>query len=40
LYVAIANAAGTPAVVIQDDPAVAMIDTWCACQGPIVPRDI
>ena len=28
LYVAIANAAGTLAVVVHDDPAAAMIDTW------------
>ena len=28
LYVAIANAAGIPAVVVHDDPAAAMIDTW------------
>ena len=28
LYVAVSNANGTPAVVIQDDPAAATIDTW------------
>jgi len=28
MYVAIANSAGTPAVVVHDDPAAANIDTW------------
>jgi len=28
LYVAVSNAAGTPAVVVHDDPAAANIDTW------------
>ena len=28
LYVAVSNIAGTPAVVVHDDPAAAMIDTW------------
>ena len=28
LYVALSNSAGTPAVVIHDDPAAAQIDTW------------
>ncbi|MGB2861989.1 MAG: hypothetical protein WBC05_01570, partial [Sedimentisphaerales bacterium] len=28
LYVALFNSAGTPAVVIHDDPAAATIDTW------------
>jgi len=28
LYVAVSNSAGTPAVVINDDPAAATIDTW------------
>ena len=28
LYVAIANAAGMPAVVVHDDPAAATIDPW------------
>jgi hypothetical protein len=28
LYVAIANAAGTPAIVVHDDPAATTIDTW------------
>jgi hypothetical protein len=28
LYVAVSNTAGTPAVVINDDPAAATIDTW------------
>jgi len=28
LYVAISNSAGTPAVVVHDDPAAAQIDTW------------
>jgi hypothetical protein len=28
LYVAVSNSAGTPAVVVHDDPAAATIDTW------------
>ena len=28
LYVAVSNSTGTPAVVVHDDPAAAMIDTW------------
>jgi len=28
LYVAVSNSAGTPAVVVHDDPAAAQIDTW------------
>ncbi len=28
LYVAVSNSAGTPAVVVHDDPAAANIDTW------------
>jgi hypothetical protein len=28
LYVALSNSAGTPAVVVHDDPAAAQIDTW------------
>jgi hypothetical protein len=28
MYVAISNSAGTPAVVVNDDPAAATIDTW------------
>ncbi|HCO93738.1 MAG TPA: hypothetical protein DIU00_07285, partial [Phycisphaerales bacterium] len=28
LYVAVSNAAGTPAVVVHDNPAAAQIDTW------------
>jgi hypothetical protein len=28
LYVAVSNAAGTPAVIVHDDPAAAQIDTW------------
>jgi len=28
LYVAVSNSAGTPAVVVNDDPAAANIDTW------------
>ena len=28
LYVAVSNSAGTPTVVIHDDPAAATIDTW------------
>jgi len=28
LYVALSNAAGTPAIVVHDDPAAATIDTW------------
>ena len=28
LYVAVSNSAGTPAVVIHDDPAAATIETW------------
>jgi hypothetical protein len=28
LYIAISNSAGTPAVVVHDDPAAATIDTW------------
>jgi hypothetical protein len=28
LYVAVSNTAGTPAVVVHDDPAAATIDTW------------
>jgi hypothetical protein len=28
MYVAISNSAGTPAVVVHDDPAAATIDTW------------
>ena len=28
LYVAVSNSAGSPAVVVHDDPAAAQIDTW------------
>jgi hypothetical protein len=28
MYVAVSNSAGTPAIVIHDDPAAATIDTW------------
>jgi len=28
LYVAVSNSAGTPAVVVNDDPAAAQVDTW------------
>jgi hypothetical protein len=28
LYVAVSNAAGAPAVIVNDDPAAAQVDTW------------
>jgi len=35
LYVAVSNSAGTPAVVVHDDPAAATIDTWTEWVVPL-----